>query len=237
MTAARVRVSVCAALLLLGGTARAQEPVVPTPPAPLPTSPFQPRVEIAVLGGLLSGASLGDTRASMLTNQVPTGSPTALFTTSSAIGAATTVEGRLGVRLTRAWWIEAGLAYGTPDLEVDVAGDVEGVPAVSITTPLTQLIADVSVQYRWNGRRVTPFVSAGGGYLRQLDEPRTTAETGAVFQAGGGVRVAIAPGSRGFARRLALRGDARMVWLRDGVELNEARGASFSVSGGVVLGL
>ena len=185
----------------------------------------------------MSGADLGETRATMLTNQVPTSGETALFTTDTSIGAAALVEGRLGFRLSRAWAIEAGLEYGHPELSVDISGDVEGAPDVTATSELTQLIVDAGLQYRWQGRRVTPFVMGGGGYLRQLDEPRTTAETGYVFYGGGGVRVALAPDGRGFVRRLALRGDARLVWLRDGITLNEDRGPAFSVSGGLSIGL
>ena len=71
---------------------------------------------------------------------------------------------------------------------------------------------------------------AGGGYLRQLDDQRATAHTGAAFYGGGGVRIA-------FTRQLALRGDARVVWLRDGVVLDDQRGPTFSASAGISVGL
>jgi hypothetical protein len=218
-------------------SASAQSPA--STPAPQDASPssVRERVELSVLGGIFTGADLGDTRATMLTNEVPTSGETALFTTSTSIGAAPLVEGRVGVRLSRAWSVEAGLSYARPELSVDITGDVEGVPALTATSALTQLIVDGAVQYRWQGRRVTPLVMGGGGYLRQLDGPRTTTESGAVFYGGGGVRVALAPASRGFARRLALRGDARVVWLRDGITLNEDRGPALSVSGGLSIGL
>lgn len=205
-------------------------------PTPVVGAARAPRIEFTVLGGVIGGADLGDTRADVLTNQVPTSGTTALFSTSTSLGAATTVEGRVGVRLTRAWVVEAGLSYGRPELRVDISGDVEAAGPVTAVSSLSQYIVDGALQYRWPGRRVTPFVMGGGGYLRQLDEPRTTADTGAVFYGGGGVRVALAPGSRGLLGSLALRGDARLVWLRKGVTLNEERGPTFSVSGGVSAG-
>ena len=38
------------------------------------------------------------------------------------------------------------------------------------------------------GRRLAPFVTGGAGYLRQLHEDRTLAETGQIYYAGGGAR-------------------------------------------------
>ena len=184
----------------------------------------------------MGGARLGDTRADMLTNQVPTGGTSALFTTRTSIAAAPLAEGRVGVRLGGRWVVEAGLSVARPELRVDISADVEGAPGVTATSRLSQYIADGALQYRWHGRRLTPFVTAGVGYLRQLDEPRTTAETGTVYYGGGGLRLALAPGAGGLLGSLALRGDARVLWLRQGITLNEERGPTFSVSGGVSAG-
>ncbi len=196
-----------------------------------------PRIEFAVLGGVFSGADLGETRADMLTNDVPAGGRSALFTTSARIRTAPIVEARLSVRLSRAWFVEGGASHARPEFAVDISGDVEGAADVTAASRLTQVTVDAALQRRWPGRRVTPFVAAGGGYLRQLDEFRTTAQTGAVIYGGGGVRVAVAPGSRGFARRVALRADARVVWLRDGVVLRDQRAPSVHVSAGLSIGL
>jgi hypothetical protein len=194
------------------------------------------RLELVVLGGWMGGSDLGTTEASMITNQVPTGATTALFTTSTSIGAAPVVEGRLGLRIGGGWYVETGLGYARPDFRVNVSADVEGAPDVTATTSLSQYIVDGALQYRWTRRRVSPFVMGGGGYLRQLDAPRTTASTGAVYYGGGGVVVRLAPDHRGFWGHVALRADARVVWLRDGIILDDQRSPTFSVTGGIVAG-
>ena len=195
------------------------------------------RLELTVLGGLVGGGDLGDRRADALGNQAPTSPPSTWFTTSTRVDAAPTVEGRIGVRTFGRVWVEGGVSYARPEFVVDIAQDVEGAANTTATSRLTQVLVDGALQYRWAGRRISPFVLAGGGYLRQLDDTRATAETGWLAQAGGGLIVRLAPGSRGFARRIAVRGDVRVVWLRDGVILEKQRGATFSALIGVSIGL
>lgn len=216
--------------------AAGQEPA-PDQEALPPRAPGRPpRLELTVLGGAIGGADLGQTRASVLTNQVPASGTTALFTTSASIAAAPMVEGRVGVRLGGRWLVEGGLAFARPEFRVEISGDVEGAPDVTAISRLSQYIADGALQYRWHGRRVSPFVTGGAGYVRQLDEPRTTGDTGVMYFGGAGVRVALAPGSRSVLRHLAVRGDARLVWLRKGLSLNEERGPTFAVAAGLSAG-
>ncbi|WP_157899193.1 hypothetical protein [Luteitalea pratensis] len=195
-------------------------------------------LEVSVLGGLFGGGDLGDGKAEMLTNQIPTSGMTALFTTSARIEAAPLIEARVGVRLGRNVWGEGGGSYARPDFTVDIASDIEGAPDVTAISKLTQVTVDGSLQYRWtrSGRRLAPFVMAGAGYLRQLDDTRATAETGWLAQGGGGVLMRLSTGS-GFMRRLAIRGDVRAIWLRDGIVLNAQRGATFMASAGMTLHL
>ena len=101
----------------------------------------------------------------MLTNQVPTGGTTPLFTTSARVDAAPLIEGRIGLRLGRNVWVEGGASYARPDFAVDLAGDVEDAPDVTAISMLTQVTIDGSLQYRWTrpGRRMAPFVMGGRG--------------------------------------------------------------------------
>jgi hypothetical protein len=194
-----------------------------------------PRLELTVMGGVIGGGALGDRDAQALGNQAPTSGPATWFTTSGRIDGAPWIEGRIGVRAVGRLWIEGGLNYSRPDFKVDLASDVEGAPDVTATSMLTQVLVDGAIAYRWSGQRVTPFVLAGAGYLRQLDDTRATAETGWLAHAGGGVRVRLGRG--GFAGRLALRGEVRAVWLRDGVILDEQRGVTFTALAGLTLSL
>ena len=159
------------------------------------------------------GAELGQTPATVLTNQVPTSGQTSLFTTRTEI--------------TPAPWSRDGSAYGwrdgcgwrqarpmrSPTSRWTSRVTWRGRPDVTASSRLTQIVADAGLQYRWSGRRVSPFVMGGGGYLRQLDESRTTVESGAMYYGGGGVVVRLAPASRGC---LAAAGAARRTCVRCG---------------------
>src|SRR5918993_2260839 len=125
------------------------------------------RIELSVVAGRFGGGDLGGGQARMLTNQAPSGSTTALFTTNARIDAAPVLEGRLGVRLGRRVWVEGGASYARPDFAVDIAADIEGAPDVTARSTLTQVTVDGSLQYRWSRRWFAPFVMAGAGYLRQ----------------------------------------------------------------------
>ena len=70
-----------------------------------------------------------------------------------------------------------------------------------------------------------------------LHDTRATAETGWLVQGGGGAFVRLSPNGQGFLRRVAIRGDVRAVWLRDGIVLNEQRGVAFTTSAGLTLEL
>ena len=216
----------------------AQEPKEPPPEVVVPEVVRPGRLELSLLGGLFGGGDLGDSKALMLTNQVPTGGTTPLFTTSARMDAAPLIEGRVGWRLGRNLWVEGGASYARPDFVVDLAGDAEEAPDAAATSMLTQVTVDGSLQYRWTrpGRRIVPFVMGGAGYLRQLDDTRATAETGWLAQGGGGVLVRLST-RPGFLQRLAIRGDARAVWLRDAIVLNQQHGATFTVSAGMTLHL
>jgi hypothetical protein len=223
--------SSAACLLLATATAAAQDSVAYPPAAVQTDAGGRParRIEVSVLGGLFGGADLGETRATVLTNDVPTSNEAALFTTHTSITHASAVEGRLGVRLAGSLWVEAGMSYAEPDLSVDIASDVEGARNVTAIAPMSQFIADVGLQYRWNGRRVSPFVLGGGGYLRQLDAPRTSVETGSLFYGGGGLLVRLSTSSSGWLSHLAARGDARVTWLRGGMHLQDERAPGLTV--------
>ena len=62
-----------------------------------------------------------------------------------------------------------------------------------------------SLLYHFGEGRVVPFVSGGGGYLRQLDEDNADVLTGNELHAGGGLKVWFGTG----ANRLGLRLDAQ----------------------------
>ena len=115
-------------------------------------------------------------------------------------------DARVGVWLTRRFAVEGRFGYSRPTLETSVRADTEGAAPVAVVERVDQYVIDAGIIVRLDevrAARLVPYVAAGAGYLRQLDDTRATAETGWLAQAGGGVIVLLAPGSRGFARRIA----------------------------------
>ena len=84
--------------------------------------------------------------------------------------------------------------------------------------------------------RVAPFVSIGGGYLRQLHEDRALAETGTIYYAGGGLRYWLR-GGQGASMDVGVRADARINVRRDGIDFENKRRTYPSVSPMLFVGL
>lgn len=209
-----------AALLLLTGAAHASAQA-DVSPARQPAGP--PRVEVSLLGLLATGGDLGSSEATLLGNSSPAGSPTPLFTSRTRLAAAPLGEVRAGVRLARGWLAEVGVSYGRPVLEVRLTNDIEDAPDVTATSRLTQLVVDGALVHRWQRGRLSPFVIGGAGYLRQLDEPRTTVGTGQVYAGGGGLLVGIGRSRPDVGYRFQVRGDVRVVGYRGGLLLADDR--------------
>lgn len=203
-----------------GADALAQSPPSATTPA---------RVEVSVLGLAAVGGDLGGSDASLTGNRTSAGFT--LFETDARIATAPMGELRVGVRLARGWLVEGGVNYARPALEVRLSDDVESAADVTATTRYRQFIVDGALVRRWEAGRWAPFVLGGAGYLRQLDEPRTTVGTGQVYSGGTGLLVGVgSPKARG-GYRVRLRGDVRVVGYRGGLALVDERRA------GVVAGL
>ncbi len=70
------------------------------------------------------------------------------------------------------------------------------------------------------GRRLAPFVIGGAGYLRQLHEDRTLAETGRIYYAGGGARYWLR-GGHDNSRPIGLRGEFRINLRSNGIDFED----------------
>ena len=175
------------------------------------------RVEVG--GGVrwVGGAALGDTDATLGT---ASGGSFVQFASASELGPAVAVEGRVGVRLSRALRVETSVSYGTTELRTHLDSDVESIPDVTVSESITRYTIEgtlVASLDRWRRGRVTPFVSVGGGYLRELHVGRTLVETGRTFHAGGGVTVPLRSSRSGASTAVGLRADARIVVRSGGV--------------------
>lgn len=167
------------------------------------------------------GYAIGDVTAQLRSNATGLAPPPfTLFAASSAIRSAPSVTARVGFALTPRLAIEAGGSFGMPRLGTEISRDVEAAGQALEGEQLQQYFIDGALVWHLPmrlGARVRPFVIGGGGYLRQLHEERTLAETGQIYYGGVGARYWIRGGS-GSARSLGLRGDLRGNLRRGGID-------------------
>lgn len=207
--------------------------------AQAPTAPLQPRFEVALGPTWIGGRSMGARDAFETT---AAGGSFTLFSTSTDLSPAPGVEGRFGARVTRMLQVEAAASYVRPQLRTTISRDAEGAAETTATEPIGQLIvageALVSLsRWRTPGTRVTPFVSAGAGYLRQLHDGAVLAETGWTYQLGGGVKVVLATRSASRLRVIGLRGQVRAIGRTNGVALDTRSHLSPALSASLFFGL
>ena len=197
------------------------------------TEPPLRRFELAAGIGFLGGAALGDADADLRSGTST--DPYRLFSTSSRQPGATVLDLRAGFDLSRRIGFEARVLFGHPEVRTTVEGDAEGAPTIDVVERLDQYLVDGGIVFRLDELRVKglrPFVTAGGGYLRQLHEGLTVIEEGQVFYVGGGARYWIFTRPRGVPRAGGVRGDVRLNVLTGGIVFDDGnrRQASGSVS-------
>lgn len=194
------------------------------------------RVEIDAGGGMLGGARLGSTDASLRAND-PARRPYRLFSTESRVASAATFHVRAGVAFNRRIGVEGALMVSRPDIRTSASADVEGAPPITIAERVGQYGLDAGVVVMLSelgfGGRTLPFVTAGAGYLRQLHEGRTLVEQGRVYHAGGGVKHWLLARDRGFISAAGVRADARLYLMSGGIAFEDRPRPHAAISGSV----
>jgi hypothetical protein len=202
--------------------------------APAPAGPSLRPHRFTVSGGLawLGGYGIGSATAALRRNETGTLTPNSftLFNADAALRGASGAGARVGFALTRSLAVEFGASYSRPTLAVEITGDTEaGESATLEDQRLLQYIFDVSAQWQISqldlGARARPYVTVGGGYLRQLDVDRVRAETGNVFHVGGGVRYWLRGGD-GARRALGVRTEANAQIRSNGLDFEGERRVS-----------
>ena len=143
-----------------------------------------------------------------------------LFDSSSQLDPSIGGAFGVGVRLTRGLRAEFAVAYSPTGLSTRISGDVEGVADLTVKAPVTQFLFEGGLQARparWNRGHLSPFVTAGVGYLRQLNDGRTLVETGRAWYFGGGLYYERAATHPRRLKATGVRADLRALALRDGV--------------------
>jgi hypothetical protein len=169
------------------------------------TAPHAGSFEIS--GGVTwtGGYEAGSGAAMESPNSSTGGTPLTLFTSSARVPAVAGVEARAGVYLGARVSAEASFQFSRPRLVVTLGDDFENAAPQEAVGGLSSYAIAGSVLYHFGSGRVIPFVSGGGGYLRQLDEDNADVLTGNEIHGGGGVKLWFGSGSR----RLGVRVDAR----------------------------
>jgi hypothetical protein len=126
------------------------------------------RVQIGVGFGWLGGAAFGEQPADL---RAASGGPYRLFDSETNLGSTGSFEARVGIGLSRRFGVEGRFAFSKPELQTLVSSDAETTGSLTIAESIDHYVFDGGVVVRfaeWD--RVTPFASAGGGYVRQLHE-------------------------------------------------------------------
>jgi hypothetical protein len=211
-----------ALLLIFPGVAAAQNPSL------------LHRIEFAGGVGVLTGAALGSQPADLRT--ATAGQPYRLFSSSSRMSTASILDLRITVPLTKRYGVEAHAAFGHPEIRTALSSDAEGAPDVTAVERLDQYVVDGGLVVgldQWSGAGLHPFVTVGGGYLRQLHEDLVVIEEGGVFFVGGGVKHTLLTRSESFIRGLGARADVRLNLLSGGIHIDDSVRRHVSVSGGL----
>jgi hypothetical protein len=154
------------------------------------------RGSVEISGGLVyfGGFDMGSLNADE-TRNINTGTgPFTLFATDSRAGAAPGAQLRVGVYLAKAISIEAALQYGRPKLSSRLTGDAEDAANLTAEETTTRYLAQGSLvlhltRLSFGAGRGVPFLSGGGGYLRELHEQNEYIETGREYHATAGLNL------------------------------------------------
>jgi hypothetical protein len=182
------------------------------------TGPGPGRIELSAGALWVGHQALGSNAANETTS---TGTSLRIFSISSDLAGAAGVEGRVGVRLSHSLVAIAEASYTKPQVRVSISNDIEnGTTVTAIETTQQYMIGGAVawyLPYRFDASRVAPFVTAGGGYLRQLHEAATLVATGRYYQFGGGATYLFASRPNRVLKGLGLRAEARAVLRQHGI--------------------
>lgn len=178
------------------------------------------------------GMNLGSSQATI---ERPGGGDFQLFTTETSLerawGAAATISFFARPRLA----IEGAFSYSRPNASTRVEADAEGAEPVTAVIGLQQYLIEGNLRWYLGKPRSgwRPFLRAGGGYLRELDDSSAHVESGKTLQAGIGADRAFRERASGRLRRIGLRLDARAQGRVGGFDVRDKLRVGFS--GGALL--
>lgn len=168
---------------------------------------------VEVSGGALwtGGKDFGPAAATLTPNPSGGLSGFELFSTEARLKPAFGGIARVGVYVTRSLVIEGGFQFSRPVFEVALSDDAEGADDVVASATITSYLFTGSVVYHFGDPRGTrPFVAAGAGHVRDVQNGNEIVDTGVEYHAAAGIKTWF-----GRQRRLGLRAEAGLS-VRDG---------------------
>lgn len=196
------------------------------------------RIEVAGGGGWFAGGALGSSDANLRANSA-TSSPYRLFTTDTQFGAAPVLEARVSVVLSRRFAVEGRLGFNRPELRTTISSDAEQGNAIAAVEKMNQYMVDAGVVVMLGRPGVgnfAPFVTAGGGYLRQVHETQTLIDDGHSYHVGGGIKRRLFTRDRRFVKSAGVRGDVRVYWLSGGMAFDTDTHTRVAATGAFFVG-
>lgn len=187
------------------------------------------RLEIGIGELWMARQPLGRQNA---TETTAAGAALTQFTATSELGGVAGLAGRAGVRVARSVVVEAEASYLQPQLRIALSGDTEGAAPVTATETVQQFTMGGGVLWYVpvvQTRRLAPFLTGGGGYLRQLHEQATLVQTGRYYQFGGGVSALLVSRRHFHTKGVGARLDARAVVRSKGVAFDVGSKTSAAV--------
>ena len=183
--------------------------------------PTTPRVEVS--GGARWNGHLRFPEVAA-NETTPGGGARPLFVTATQVDASVGASGTVGVRVTRALRADLTVAFNPTHLTTRVTADREGISDTTAREPVTQFLIEggVVMQPRgWQRPWLSPFVSAGGAWLRQLNDGRTLVQNGQSAYLGTGVYYVEPFRNPGRIKASGIRLDVRLQGFRGGVALDQ----------------
>jgi hypothetical protein len=135
--------------------------------------------------------------------------PLTLFVLDGNVKSGPGVAIQVGVYLGQRVSAEAVFHYARPILQAHLTSDFESAADVDAESTVTSYLMGGSLLYHFGDGRIVPFVSGGGGYLRQLNENNADLLTGTEIHAGGGLKYWMGTGSHRLGLRLEAQASAR----------------------------
>ncbi len=175
---------------------------------------------VTVAGGirLMTPTSIDDVAAAETTAG---GGSRTIFNSKTTLNGSAGGTLLVGVRLSSRFGVEGGASFNPTHLTTRVTDDVEQAPDASASERVTQVLAEGGVLISpWKKRpssRLSPFVIAGLGYVRHLNEGRTLVETGSELYAGAGLYYERASARESRLKSTGVRLDARATVLRGAI--------------------